>query len=66
MEVNMFWKKLFYASASVLMLAFAYHLGAINANAAKQSSNAVVAGTSSFVFTANGDVYFSASPTGTR
>jgi hypothetical protein len=57
-------KKLFYASASILMLAIAYHLGATTA-AAQAPGNPIVGAaysTSSynggvFAFAANGDVY---------
>lgn len=58
----MFFKKLFYASAAVLMLALAYHLGASTATA-QAPSNPVVAAflgastTPNTVVTANGDVY---------
>ena len=52
-------KKLFYASASILMLAIAYHLGA-NSAAAQQGST--LSGFTAinpylFVMTPNGDVY---------
>ncbi len=50
-------KRLFYASASVLMLALAYHLGATSATA-QAPGNPVVAGDGlGIAFTANGDVY---------
>jgi hypothetical protein len=49
-------KKLFYASASILMLAIAYHLGA-NTAAAQTPGNPVVAAQGSFVYAANGDAY---------
>lgn len=56
-------KRFYYASAAVLMLALAYHLGATTA-IAQAPSNPVVAavkdtGASQYfvVFTANGDVY---------
>jgi hypothetical protein len=52
----MFLKRLFYASASILMLALAYHLGASTATA-QAPSNPVVAAYSNYVVTANGDVY---------
>ena len=58
----MFLKRVFYASASVLMLALAYHLGAQTASA-QAPGNPVVASfelNGSFVggvVTANGDVY---------
>jgi hypothetical protein len=56
----MFPKKLFYASASLFLLAAAYHLGASTATA-QAPSNPVVAGYRSVnvdvVVTANGDVY---------
>ena len=52
----MFLKRLFYASASILMLALAYHLGAGTATA-QAPSNSVVATGDGYVFTANGDVY---------
>lgn len=59
----MFIKKLFYASAAVLMLALAYHLGASTATA-QASGNPVVAvtpggypGDNITVVTANGDVF---------
>jgi hypothetical protein len=57
-------KRFFYASASVLMLALAYHLGA-NSAAAQAPGNPVVAafGQSLAVVTANGDVYASDSNT---
>ena len=52
-------KKVFYASASILMLALAYHLGATSAHG--QSANALVgyvqSGNLGFVLTANGDEY---------
>jgi hypothetical protein len=55
-------KRVFYASASVLMLALAFHFGAVSATA-QAPSNPIVAslpGWSSYSFavvTANGDVY---------
>jgi hypothetical protein len=51
-------KKLFYASASILMLAIAYHLGAATA-AAQAPGNPVVAvgATGGVVYAANGDAY---------
>jgi hypothetical protein len=56
----MFLKRLFYASASILMLALAYHLGASTAGA-QAPGNSVIAGWyvagNSAVVTANGDVY---------
>lgn len=62
----MFLKRFFFASASILMLALAYHLGATNAGA-QAPGNAVVAvvppdGAGSVsgngaIVTANGDVY---------
>ena len=52
-------KKLFYASASILMLALAYHLGAQNATA--QAGSTIVGvtggGPGLIVVTLNGDVY---------
>jgi hypothetical protein len=58
-------KKLFYASASILMLALAYHLGATSASA-QAPGNPVVAMMPSVVstarmhaITANGDLYSS-------
>ncbi len=65
----MFLKKLFYASAAILMLVAAYHLGASPAGA-QAPGNPIVAGAngwSSFyatVITANGDVYGAYSPVG--
>lgn len=55
----MFLKKLFYASAAILMLALAYHLGASTATAQAPSNPVVGMTTSPFtlVVTANGDVY---------
>jgi hypothetical protein len=62
-------KKLFYASASILMLAIAYHLGATTA-AAQAPGNPVVAtfsfaayqgGQPAAIVTANGDIYYNAS-----
>lgn len=58
----MFLKKLFLASASVLMLALAYHFGASTATAQAPNSSVVAAcydGYNSrlFAFTANGDVF---------
>jgi hypothetical protein len=51
-------KKLFYASASILMLALAYHLGATSATAQAPGNPVVaIAGPYSFVLTANGDLY---------
>jgi hypothetical protein len=52
-------KRLFYASASICLLALAYHLGATSATAQVGSSNPVVAafGVAHVVVTANGDVY---------
>ncbi len=67
----MFLKKLCYASASILMLALAHHLGASTATA-QAPSNAVVCSVANgatpfsggsnnqIVVTANGDVYASA------
>jgi hypothetical protein len=52
----MFLKKLFFASASILMLALAYHLGASTATA-QAPSNPVVGISNNNVVTANGDVY---------
>jgi hypothetical protein len=49
-------KKLFYASASVLMLALAYHLGA-NTASAQAPGNPIVSGDGGIALTANGDVY---------
>ena len=53
-------KRIFYASAAVLMLALAYHLGAGTATA-QAPGNPVVAtfpgGGSPAIVTANGDVY---------
>lgn len=64
----MFLKKLFLASASVLMLALAYHLGASTATAQAPSnpvvSSSVVGSSRLFVFTANGDVFVAESATG--
>ncbi len=59
----MFFKKLFYASAAVLMLALAYHLGASTATA-QAPSNPVVAmeASGAQVMTANGDLYTSPDP----
>lgn len=66
----MFLKKLFYASASILMLAAAYHLGASESRA---QSTGTIAGFETvpgifYVLTSNGDVYnnvypFSGAPT---
>jgi len=54
----MFLKRLFYASASILMLALAYHLGATTAGAQAPGNPVVAAfGVNSYVVTANGDVY---------
>jgi hypothetical protein len=59
-------KKLFYASASILMLAFAYHLGASTATAQAPSNSPVAMvsgvggttmGANGAIVTANGDVY---------
>jgi hypothetical protein len=62
-------KKLFYASASILMLALAYHLGATNA-AAQAPGNPVVAAVQqtacTLAFTSNGDVYTSCGSGWTR
>jgi hypothetical protein len=54
----MFLKKMFYASASIFLLAAAYHLGASTASA-QAPNNSVVAwdGSGAYVITANGDVY---------
>jgi hypothetical protein len=52
----MFLKRVFYASASILMLAIAYHLGASTATA-QAPGNPVVGMAGSDVVTANGDVY---------
>ena len=59
----MFLKRMFYASASILCLAVAYHLGARNAGA-QAPGNAIVTALSVgcptytyTVVTANGDVY---------
>ena len=66
----MFLKRVFYASASILMLALAYHLGASTATA-QAPGNGVVAmcpeGTSGWILamTASGDTYRSG-PTPTR
>jgi hypothetical protein len=53
-------KKLFYASASILMLAIAYHLGA-NTAAAQAPGNPLVGlaygSSAAFAGAANGDVY---------
>ena len=56
-------KKLFYASASILMLALAYHFGATSAGAQAPGNPVVgvtyVAAGSAFAVTANGDIYIS-------
>jgi len=56
----MFLKRLLYASASLLMLALAYHLGASTA-VAQAPSNPVVGmaygGSAAFAATADGDTY---------
>lgn len=59
----MFLKRILYASASILMLALAYHLGAVTATA-QTPGNPIVAGGLGpsapyqvWVVTANGDVY---------
>ncbi len=52
----MFLKRLFYVSASILLLAAAYHLGASTARA-QAPGNPVVAAFNAGVITANGDVY---------
>lgn len=52
----MFLKRFFYASASLLMLALAYHFGAGSA-IAQAPGNSVVAMDGTFIATANGDVY---------
>ena len=49
-------KKLFYASASILMLALAYHLGATTATA-QAPGNPIVGFAGALACTANGDVY---------
>ena len=60
----MFWKKAFYASAAILMLALAYHLGARSASA--QAGSQVVGFTIEpicadygrvYVMTSSGDVF---------
>ena len=51
-------KKLFYASASILMLALAYHLGATSVSA-QAGSGALMGGYGNFVCTPNGDIWFS-------
>ncbi len=61
----MFLKKLFYASASILMLALAYHLGASTATAQAPSNSVVACGSlqngggwlTPLAITANGDAY---------
>jgi hypothetical protein len=53
----MFLKKLFLASASVLMLALAYHLGASTATAQAPSNPVVAVFPNYSVVTANGDLY---------
>ncbi len=60
----MFLKKMFYASASILMLAIAYHLGAGTATAQAPSNSVVAAyqGSAHIALTANGDVYVTAQP----
>ena len=53
-------KRFFYASAAVLMLAIAYHLGAGTATAQAPSNSVVACFYGSWsVVTANGDVYWS-------
>ena len=49
-------KRFFYASAAVLMLAIAYHLGAGTATA-QAPSDPLVAVDGAYAYTANGDVY---------
>ncbi len=62
----MFLKKVFFASASILMLALAYHLGAQSATAQGTQTIAGFSGSGShcsgvfYVMTSNGDVYGSA------
>jgi hypothetical protein len=53
----MFLKRVFYASASILMLALAYHLGAQSASAQAPGNPIVGDAGSGAVVTANGDVY---------
>ena len=50
-------KRFFYASAAILMLALAYHLGAGTATAQAPSNPVVAALAPGIVVTANGDVY---------
>jgi hypothetical protein len=65
----MFLKRLFYASASILMLALAFRLGAGSATAQAPGNPVVAAGVGSwsgpytvFVATANGDIYAGTNP----
>lgn len=53
----MFAKRLFYVSASLFLLALAYHLGASTATAQAPSNPVVAIGGNTIVVTANGDVY---------
>ena len=66
----MFLKRMFYASASVLMLALAYHLGAQTASAQTPGNPVVAAfqttGGYLYAFTANGDVYYNGQGPWTR
>jgi len=50
-------KRCYYASASILMLALAYHLGASTAGAQAPSNPVVAVDVAQIVYTANGDVY---------
>ncbi len=54
----MFAKKMFYVSASLFMLALAYHLGASTATAQAPSNSVVAIGPDNGVYTANGDIYY--------
>jgi hypothetical protein len=68
----MFAKRLFFVSASILMLAFAYHLGASTATAQAPSNPVVgityaqtsIYGATVAAVTANGDYYFDSGSNG--
>ena len=52
----------FFVCAGIFLLALAYHFGATTATAQAPGNPIVAAGSLNFVFTANGDCYYSSDP----
>ena len=55
-------KRFFYVCAGLLCLALAYHLGARSATAQAPGNPIAAAPATGYVFTANGDLYYSPDP----